>query len=57
MSVISTQEAFGRAKQYATEFLGEKEYTLEEIEQDVYKNRRVWRVTVGFRSDAFPRLS
>jgi hypothetical protein len=37
--VISTQEAFGRAKQYATEFLGEKEYTLEEIEQDVYKNR------------------
>src|SRR4051794_12667989 len=46
--VISTQEAIDRAKQYATELLGEKEYTLEEVEQDVYKNRRVWRITVGF---------
>lgn len=48
VSVISTQEAFARAKQYATELLGEKEYTLEEVEQDVYKSRRVWRITVGF---------
>jgi hypothetical protein len=48
VAVISTQEAFDRAKQYATELLGEKEYTLEEVEQDVYKKRRVWRITVGF---------
>ena len=48
VAVISTQEAFERAKQYATELLGEKEYTLEEVEQDVYKHRRVWRITVGF---------
>ena len=48
VSVISTQEAFARAKQYAADLLGEKEYTLEEIEQDVYKSRRVWRITVGF---------
>lgn len=48
VAVISTQEAFDRAKQYATELLGDKEYTLEEVEQDVYKNRRVWRITVGF---------
>ena len=46
--MISTPEAFARAKQYATELLGEKEYTLEEIEQDMYKNRRVWRITLGF---------
>jgi hypothetical protein len=48
LAVISTQEAFTRAKQYATELLGEREYTLEEVEQDVYKNRRVWRITLGF---------
>lgn len=46
--VITTQEAFARAKQYATELLGEKAYTLEEVEQDVYKGRSVWRITVGF---------
>ena len=48
LAVISTQEVFHRAKQYATELLGEKEYTLEEVEQDVYRNRRVWRITVRF---------
>jgi hypothetical protein len=48
VAVIGTHEAFERAKQYATELLGEKEYTLEEVEQDVYKNRRVWRITIGF---------
>jgi hypothetical protein len=46
--VISTQEAVGRAKKYATELLGEKEYTLEEVERDVYRNRDVWRITIGF---------
>jgi len=35
--MISTQEAFARAAQYATELLGEREYTLEEVEQDSYK--------------------
>lgn len=34
-------------KQHATELLGAREYTLEEVEQDVYKNRRVWRMTLG----------
>jgi len=46
--VTSTQEAFTRAKQYATELLGEREFTLEEVEQDMYKERRVWRITLGF---------
>jgi SOS response regulatory protein OraA/RecX len=46
--VISTQEAFARAKQYATELLGERDYTLEELEQDLYKDPRVWRITLGF---------
>ena len=48
MVVTSTQEAFTRAKQYATELLGEREFTLEEVEQDMYKERRVWRITLGF---------
>ena len=48
MVVINSQEAFARAKEYATELLGEREYTLEEVEQDMYKNRRVWRLTLGF---------
>jgi hypothetical protein len=51
--VISVQEAFARAKQYATELLGEREYTLEEVEQDMYKNRRVWRITLGFPKRRF----
>ena len=51
--VISTQDAFDRAKQYATELLGEREYTLEEVEQDVYKNRGVWRITLGFPKRRF----
>lgn len=42
------QEAFTRAREYATEVLGDKEYTLEEVERDVYKGREVWRITVGF---------
>lgn len=46
--MIGTQEAFVRAKQYAAELLGDKDYSLEEIEQDVYKGRKVWRVTLGF---------
>lgn len=46
--MITPQDAFTRARQYATELLGEKEYTLEEMEQDAYKGRTVWRVTVGF---------
>jgi hypothetical protein len=56
--VISTQDAFSRAKQYATELLGQRDYTLEEIEQDVYKDRRVWRITLGFpkRRPSAPEL-
>jgi hypothetical protein len=56
--VISTQDAVDRAKQYASELLGPKEYSLEEFEQDEYKNRRVWRITVGFpkRRVAAPAL-
>lgn len=46
--MITTQEAFARARQYAAELLGDREYTLEEVEQDVYKCQRVWRITVGF---------
>ncbi len=53
MLVITTQEAFARAKQYATDLLGDKEYTLEEVEQDTYRDRRVWRITIGFPKRRF----
>jgi hypothetical protein len=48
MSMISAQKAFTQAKEYARKLLGDKEYTLEELEQDSYKDRQVWRVTLGF---------
>ena len=46
--MVTGQEAFVRAKEYARELLGEKEYTLEEVEQDAYKGRQVWCITLGF---------
>ncbi len=46
--MIGGQEAFVRACEYAVEMLGKQEYSLEEIEQDEYRGRIVWRVTVGF---------
>ena len=48
MVMVSVQEAFTQAQGYAREVLGEKEYTLEEVEQDSYKGRQVWRITLGF---------
>ena len=51
--MISTQEAIARAKEYATELLGEGEYTLEEVEQDKYKDRWVWQITLGFPKRRF----
>lgn len=46
--LIPVQEAFSQAKAYARELLGDQEYTLEEVEEDVYKGRSVWRITLGF---------
>ena len=48
VSMIPVQEAFTRAQEYARELLGDKEYTLKELEQDSYKGRQVWRITLGF---------
>lgn len=46
--MLTVQEAFARASDYARSVLGDKPYTLEEVEQDTYKGRRVWRITLGF---------
>lgn len=46
--MVTVQEAFTRAKQYASEVLGDMDYTLEEVEQDSYKGQQVWRITLGF---------
>ena len=56
--MVTMQEAFTRAKQYAREVLGDMDYTLEEVEQDSYKGQQVWRITLGFpkRRSAAPEL-
>ena len=45
--MITAQDAFTRATEYAREVLGDMPYTLEEVEQDSYKGRQVWRITLG----------
>lgn len=46
--MVTVQEAFTRAQEYAREVLGDLPYTLEEVEQDTYRDRQVWRITLGF---------
>jgi hypothetical protein len=46
--MVTVQEAFARAQEYAREVLGDLPYTLEEVEQDSYKGRQIWRITLGF---------
>jgi len=46
--MVTVQEAFSRAQEYASGVLGDMPYTLEEVEQDSYKGRQVWRITLGF---------
>jgi hypothetical protein len=46
--MVTMQEAFTRAQEYARGVLGDMPYTLEEVEQDSYKGRQVWRITLGF---------
>ena len=46
--MLTVQEASTRAEEYAREVLGDMPYTLEEVEQDSYKGRQVWRITLGF---------
>jgi hypothetical protein len=46
--MVDVQEAFTRAQEYAREVLGDLAYTLEEVEQDSYKGRQIWRITLGF---------
>jgi hypothetical protein len=55
--VISTQDSFARAKQYVTDLLGEKDYTLEEGAQDVYKNVSFGVLPSFSPSDASQRLT
>jgi len=56
--MIDAQEAWTRAKEYARNILGDMDYTLEEVEQDSYKDRQVWCITIGFpkRRPAAPEL-
>ena len=46
--MVTVHEAFEHAREYARGILGDVEYTLEEVEQDSYKGRQVWRITLGF---------
>jgi hypothetical protein len=46
--MVTVQDAFARAQAFARKALGDRQYTLEEVERDVYKGRGVWRLTLGF---------
>ena len=56
--MVTQQEAYARAQEYARQLPGGQEYTLEEVEQDSYKGRPVWRITLGFpkRRPSAPEL-
>jgi hypothetical protein len=56
--MVTVQEAFVRAQDYAREVLGKSGFSLEEVKRDVYKGCEVWRITVGFskRRPAAPEL-
>ena len=58
MIMVTVQEAFARAQEYAREVLGDLPYSLEEVEQDSYKGRQIWKITLGFpkRRPAAPEL-
>jgi hypothetical protein len=49
--MIDAKQAFQFAKQQATGMLGGMFFRLEEIERDTYKDREVWRVTLGYPQD------
>ena len=44
--MVRAKDAIQRAREYAAELLGDMPYTVEEIEQDTYKCRTVWRITL-----------
>jgi hypothetical protein len=54
--MIDVKEAVQFAKSYAHEVLGEQAPTVEEIEREEYKNRDVWRITLGFPTSSYHKL-
>ena len=46
--MVTVQQAFQRAVEYAREMLGNLEFTLEEVERGDYRNQDVWLITLGF---------
>ncbi|MEQ1946791.1 MAG: hypothetical protein ABL995_06370 [Bryobacteraceae bacterium] len=50
--MIDLQEAVFIAKQEATKILGPNQFSLEELERDVYKSRDVWSITLGLPKPA-----
>jgi hypothetical protein len=57
--MIEVKQAVQLAKEKAVEMLGQGPFNLEEIEQDSYKNREVWSITLSLpRSpDSMSKLS
>jgi hypothetical protein len=45
--MIEVKQAVQLAKEKAVEMLGQGPFSLEEIEQDSYKNRDVWSITLS----------
>jgi hypothetical protein len=51
--MIGVKQAVESAKQYAFEILGDAQSTVEEVERDVYKDRQVWQITLGFPTNSY----
>jgi len=45
--MIDVKEAVRKAREYSRDVLGE-DGTVEEIERELYRERDVWRITLGF---------
>ncbi len=48
--MIGAKEAVAAARAYAHEVIDFERASVEEIERDQYKNRDVWRITLGFQA-------
>jgi hypothetical protein len=53
--VETVQDAFQRAVAYAREVLGDKNFTLEEVERNEYRGHEVWLITLGFPKRWLPK--
>lgn len=53
--MVTVQQAYQYAVDYACEMLGKLDFTLEEVERGDYRNQDAWLITLGFTKRALPK--